>query len=149
MQLNRKILNLRLDRKLTSSALAHACKVSNGTISKVETGRSLPDSKTLFLIARFLGVTVEYLLDENQPYPYRPLRYRGDFLKNGDPSAVVHMLVTREEKALLQALRRAKKLARDLAYAIPETDLETLAKVHCLILRKKLEPHILPRVRRR
>ena len=73
MQLNRKILNLRLDRKLTSSAIAHACKVSNGTISKVETGRSLPDSKTLFLIARFLGVTVEYLLDENQPYPYQPL----------------------------------------------------------------------------
>jgi hypothetical protein len=74
------------------------------------------------------------------PYPYAGYSYRHDFLQsNVDPHAMVRLEVTREEKAFLEALRKTSQVARDTAFAIPETSVETLRLVHFLLHHSKIQ----------
>src|SRR5688572_12175099 len=118
MQTGRKILNLRCDRKISQQDLAKACDITPSALSKIEAGINSPRASVIWRIARKLGVTVEYLLDEEMPYPYSGYSYRQEFFANDmDPNTTVRMDVTREEKAFLDALRKANQVARDIAYA--------------------------------
>ena len=74
MDLARKILNLRLDKKMAAGDLARRCGVSGSTMSKIERGRSMPREDLILRIASPLDVTAEYLLDERQPYPQQRTR---------------------------------------------------------------------------
>lgn len=140
MQTGRKILNLRCDRKVSQQELAKACDITPSALSKIEAGINSPRANVLWRIARNLGVTVEYLLDEEMPYPYAGYSYRQDFLaSNVDPGSVVRMDVTREEKAFLEALRKTTQVARDVAYGIPEAAVETLRMVHFLLNHSKIQ----------
>ena len=134
MQTGRKILNLRCDRKVSQQDLARICNITPSALSKIEAGINSPRANVLWRIAKNLGVTVEYLLDEEMPYPYTGYSYRHDFLQsNVDPNSMVRLDVTREEKAFLEALRKTNQVSRDTAFSIPETSVETLRLVHFLL----------------
>ena len=90
MQTGRKILNLRCDRKVSQQDLARSCEITPSALSKIEAGINSPRANILWRIAKKLGVTVEYLLDEAMPYPYHGYNYRQDlFDKSIDPSSIV------------------------------------------------------------
>lgn len=139
MQTGRKILNLRCDRKISQQDLARSCNITPSALSKIEAGINSPRAYIVWRIARKLGVTVEYLLDENMPYPYTGYSYRQDLLqKNQDPQSSLKMEVTREEKAFLEALRRSNQVAREAALAIPEASVENLRLLHFLLHHSKV-----------
>ena len=140
MQTGRKILNLRCDRKISQQDLARACDITPSALSKIEAGINSPRASVIWRIARNLGVTVEYLLDEAMPYPYDGYKYRQDlFLKDEDPQAMVRMEVTREERNFLEALRKTNQIARDIAFAMPEAAVETLRLLHFLLHHTKIQ----------
>jgi transcriptional regulator with XRE-family HTH domain len=140
MQTGRKILNLRCDRKISQQDLARACDITPSALSKIEAGINSPRASVIWRIARNLGVTVEYLLDENIPYPYAGYAYRQDCLTNDiDPNTSVRLEVTREEKGFIEALRKTSSVARDVAFSIPEISVETLRLVHFLLHHSKIQ----------
>jgi transcriptional regulator with XRE-family HTH domain len=139
MQTGRKILNLRCDRKISQQDLARACSITPSALSKIEAGINSPRANIIWRIAKKLGVTVEYLLDENMPYPYQGYSYRQElFEKDIDPASTVRLDVTREEKGFLEALRKSNQMAREIAYAMPEAKVETLRLIHFLLHRSKI-----------
>ena len=134
MQTGRKILNLRCDRRISQQDLARWCGVTPSALSKIEAGINAPRANIIWRIARKLGVTVEYLLDETMPYPYSGYSYRQDLLTDEvDPESLVRMEVSLEEKAFLEALRRTNQVAREAAMAIPETSVEALRMIHFVL----------------
>jgi transcriptional regulator with XRE-family HTH domain len=134
MQTGRKILNLRCDRKISQQELAKACSITPSALSKIEAGINSPRANVIWRIAKNLGVTVEYLLDEGMPYPYAGYSFKHDlFTSNVDPAATVRMDVSREEKAYLEALRRTNQVARDTAMAVPAAPVEHLRLVHFIL----------------
>lgn len=134
MQTGRKILNLRCDRKISQQDLARACQITPSALSKIEASINSPRANVIWRIAKNLGVTVEYLLDENMPYPYAGYNFRQDFYAaNSDPDASVRTDVTREEKAFLEALRKTSQVARDAAMALPSSSQEQLRLVHFIL----------------
>ena len=140
MQTGRKILNLRCDRKISQQDLARACDITPSALSKIEAGINSPRASVIWRIARNLGVTVEYLLDENIPYPYSGYAYRHECLTNDiDPNTMVRMDVSREEKGFLDALRKTSSVARDVAFSIPEITMESLRLVHFLLHHSKIQ----------
>ncbi len=140
MQTGRKILNLRCDRKISQQDLAKACNITPSALSKIEAGINSPRAYIVWRIAKKLGVTVEYLLDENMPYPYTGYSYRQELLsKNQDPQSMVKMEITREEKAFIEALRKSNQVAREGAFAIPETSVESLRLIHFLLHHSKVQ----------
>lgn len=66
--LKNNLLKLRKDRNVTQEVLATALDISVQAISKWETGVSLPDIMQLPRIAKFYGVTIDYLFyhEENE-----------------------------------------------------------------------------------
>ena len=140
MQTGRKILNLRCDRKISQQDLARACEITPSALSKIEAGINSPRANIIWRIAKSLGVTVEYLLDEKMPYPFKGYTYRHDLLTHDDdPEQMVGMKVTREEAAFLEALRRTNQVAREIAYAIPEVPMETVRLMHFLLNHARIE----------
>ena len=134
MQTGRKILNLRCDRKISQQDLARACDITPSALSKIEAGINSPRASIIWKLARNLGVTVEYLLDERMPYPYTSHSYRNEFLRGDqDPDKNVRMDVSREEKAFLCALRESPEVAREIAFAMPEVSLERIRLMHFLL----------------
>ena len=59
--ISRNIVNLRKEKGLTQIELADALHYSNKAISKWEKGDSLPDAETLYEIAKFFNVSIEFL----------------------------------------------------------------------------------------
>jgi len=134
MHTGRKILNLRCDRKISQQDLARLCDITPSALSKIEAGINSPRANIVWRIAQNLGVTVEYLLDERIPYPYEPHRYRQSLLDAGDdPSGKIRTEITREERAYLDALRDAHPIAREIAYSVPEANVETIRMMHFLL----------------
>ncbi len=140
MQTGRKILNLRCDRKVSQQDLARACDITPSALSKIEAGINSPRANIIWKIARNLGVTVEYLLDEEMPYPYSSHSYRRESLRRDqDPDANVRMDVSREEKGFLRALRESPEVAREIAYALPEVSLERIRLIHFVLNHSTVE----------
>ena len=69
MSIGERITELRKMQNLSQGQLAQAMDVSRQAVSKWETGESLPDTNKLLAIGRLLGVTVDYLLDDEQTDP--------------------------------------------------------------------------------
>ncbi len=99
MEFGRRVMNERLDRGIRQQELAKACGVTPAAICKIESGEHGAKGQTALAIARHLGVTLEYLLDESGPYPYEPPK-KPDTTKDG----MVTVRLTLEEKALIEAL---------------------------------------------
>lgn len=66
MSLGQKIKKLRTDKGLTQKDLADQLHVTFQTISKWESSTNEPDITTLKEIAKLFGVTLDYLVDENE-----------------------------------------------------------------------------------
>lgn len=139
MQTGRKILNLRRDRHISQQDLARACEITPSALSKIEAGINSPRAQIIWRLAQQLGVTVEYLLDEELPYPYTPYAYRQALFSGKlDPDSKVRMEVTREEKAFLEALRESHDVATEIAFAIPEMPVENMRMIHFLVHHAKI-----------
>ena len=66
MKLSEKILSLRTARGLSQGDLAEKLDVSRQSVSKWETGQSVPDLDKIIKLADFFGVTTDYLLREDE-----------------------------------------------------------------------------------
>ncbi|MGN0787959.1 MAG: helix-turn-helix domain-containing protein [Candidatus Onthoplasma sp.] len=63
--IGKNLLNLRKQAKLTQMELAEKFNYSDKSISKWENGESLPSVDVLFELAKFYGVSLNDLVDEN------------------------------------------------------------------------------------
>lgn len=61
-----RIRDLREDRDLRQIDVANATGIDQKTLSNYETGKTNPDSFAIIALARFFGVTTDYLLGEAQ-----------------------------------------------------------------------------------
>ena len=66
MNLSEKILKLRTARGMSQGDLAEKLEVSRQSVSKWETGQSVPDVDKLVRLADLFGVTTDYLLRETE-----------------------------------------------------------------------------------
>ena len=69
MKTGRKILNLRRDRGVAQRSLAEMTSVTPSALSRIEAGIHQPKGPVALRIARVLGVSADYILDESAPYP--------------------------------------------------------------------------------
>ena len=67
MKLNEKIYHCRKRASLSQDALAEKLGVSRQAISKWETGESVPDTGKLYPLSQALGVSLDWLLSEDDP----------------------------------------------------------------------------------
>ncbi|HAI51812.1 MAG TPA: transcriptional regulator [Firmicutes bacterium] len=61
-----KVAALRRERGITQEELADALEVSRQTISSIENGRYNPSLELAFRIARFFGLTIEEIFQEDE-----------------------------------------------------------------------------------
>ncbi|MEE2889928.1 MAG: helix-turn-helix domain-containing protein [Planctomycetota bacterium] len=106
METGRKIMNLRKDRGVAQKSLAQMTSVTPSALSRIEAGIHQPRGTVALRIARELGVTVDYILDETAPYP-PPAKV---LLKNLSQDNVQeprdhNMKISSTEKRLLKSLR--------------------------------------------
>lgn len=64
--IGKNLANLRKERKLTQLDIAEMYGYSDKAVSKREKGDTLPDVETLYQLASFYGVTLDYLTVENK-----------------------------------------------------------------------------------
>lgn len=140
MQTGRKIMNLRRDRSISQQDLARFCEITPSALSKIESGQNSPRGGVIFRIAKNLGVTIEYLLDEEIPYPYKGLSYRERNPADPDSAASLsRMEVNKEEGAFLEALRESPEMVRELAHSLPEARPEVIRLLHFLLYHFEVE----------
>ncbi len=75
LNIGENICRLRRGRKLTQEQLAHFIGVTKGSVSKWETGQSMPDITLLPRLAAYFDITVDELID------YQPLLSREQITK--------------------------------------------------------------------
>ena len=108
MEIGRKILNLRKDQGVHQRDLAHDSHVTPSALSRIEAGIHTPRGKVTLEIARRLGTTADYVLDETAPYPppaYEILANLTDSTAE-EPREIPTVISEREE----QVLRNFRKL---------------------------------------
>lgn len=66
MELSEKILTLRKSRDLTQEQLAEQLNVSRQSISKWESGQSIPEIEKIMLLSSIFDVTTDYLLKPSE-----------------------------------------------------------------------------------
>ena len=71
MKLSKKILYCRKRAGLSQEALAERLGVSRQAVSKWETGEAMPEAGKLAALAAALGVSVDWLLSEDEPEELR------------------------------------------------------------------------------
>lgn len=106
METGRKILNLRKDLGVPQKQLAELTAVTPSALSRIEAGIHQPRGPVALRIARHLGVTADYLLDNDAPYP-PPGREILANLSGSDSTEnrTERAQVSRREAAILEALR--------------------------------------------
>jgi transcriptional regulator with XRE-family HTH domain len=67
MTFTEKVFQLRKERDLTQGELGNAIGVDKSHVSNWEKGKSMPALENLIALARFLGVSIDYLLLDNVP----------------------------------------------------------------------------------
>lgn len=94
-RLGKNIATKRKELGLTQDRLAEAIGVDTETISRFERGVTAPSLATLEVIARYLGVTIASLLEEEVPEPSgeaRILSARLDTLKGKDRAFLMEFI---------------------------------------------------------
>ena len=66
MKINEKIYNLRKKSGWSQDELADKLSVSRQSVSKWETGDSVPEPTKLLALAKIFSVTTDYLLDDSK-----------------------------------------------------------------------------------
>ena len=70
MNLNQKIVSLRKQRGWNQEELAERCDVSRQSVSKWESGSSIPDMNKILLLSNLFNVTTDYLLKDSYDNEY-------------------------------------------------------------------------------
>ncbi|MBE6845345.1 MAG: helix-turn-helix transcriptional regulator [Ruminococcus sp.] len=66
MSLGKKITLMREKLGITQTELAERIQANQSTISKIEHGINKPSAAVIYKIAKVLGCTVEYLMDDER-----------------------------------------------------------------------------------
>ena len=74
LSLGEKLKNARKVAKLTQEQLAEKLGVSRQAITKWESDKGLPDIENIKLLSKALGVSIDYLLDDNSQIDMNVLR---------------------------------------------------------------------------
>ncbi len=69
MKLDEKLVHLRKEKGLTQLELAEAVKVSRQAVSKWESGGGTPSTENLMGLSELYGVSIDYLLNEEEREP--------------------------------------------------------------------------------
>jgi len=84
MTLAEKLLSLRTERELSQEDLAERLEVSRQSVSKWETGQSVPDLDKIIRLADLFGVTVDELVREGErPRPPEPSQSQVVYVERG------------------------------------------------------------------
>ena len=119
METGRKILNLRRDLGFAQKTLVNLSSVTPSALSRIEAGTHQPRATVALRLARELGVTVDYLLDDTAPYPPPEREIVANLPAAQAPEKPGERLdVTRGEKRVLLALRSLDSERRQLLSAI-------------------------------
>ena len=76
LNIGKRIKALRKNKNITQNELAEVLNVSLQSVSKWETGNSIPDVELLPIIARYLGITMDELFN----YKIDSLNYKERFI---------------------------------------------------------------------
>ncbi len=114
METGRKILNLRKDRGVPQKDLAAVTTVTAGALSRIESGDHEPRAKVALSIARHLGVTADYLLDVNAPYPPPARELLANLVRKDTEPRDQTAAVSHRELRILQAFRNLEEERRTL-----------------------------------
>lgn len=80
MKLAEKLIFLRKEKRLSQLKLAELMNVSRQAVSRWEVGAATPSIENLKYLSGLYGVSLEYLLDENEDSPVAPAGTGGGFL---------------------------------------------------------------------
>ena len=67
-----RIRDLREDMDLRQVDVAKATGIDQKTLSNYETGKTLPDANSLWALADFFGVTIDYLVGRSETNSAQP-----------------------------------------------------------------------------
>ncbi len=133
MDTGRKILNLRKDLGVPQKNLAHLTEVTPSALSRIEAGIHQPRGPVALRIARHLGVTVDYLLDDNAPYPppARELLTIIEKEENTEVGTTTEELNEHEKKTLesLRTLSKERLVLLDILLDKPREDVRFAAYI--------------------
>ena len=90
-EIGETVRKLRMEQGLTQEKLAKACHFSQGVITKLECGRTMPSVDNMMRIAEVLEVSVSVLLEEDV-HENEDLRVLMDFLRENPTSVVQRYL---------------------------------------------------------
>lgn len=106
MEIGRKILNLRKDLGIPQNSLAQQSAITASSLSRIESGCHQPRGPVALRVARELGVTADYLLDPDAPYPPPAREVLANLArKDKDEPRDVRMQVSKREKRLILSVR--------------------------------------------
>ncbi|MGE3163468.1 MAG: helix-turn-helix domain-containing protein [Planctomycetota bacterium] len=131
METGRKILNLRKDLGVPQKTLAEMTAVTPSALSRIEAGIHQPRGPVALRIARHLGVTADYLLDNDAPYPPPGREILANIgSKNDDEAKTERVLVSSREAAILEAMRKLdheRRVALEAVLAGPREEVRFAA----------------------
>jgi len=93
MNAYQKIQNLCKEHNITITKLEEACELSQNSIKKWDKRNSLPSGEPAIKIARYFGVTTDYLLGLSES-PARPL---DDFIMQLERTSQIRIIAMIEE----------------------------------------------------
>src|SRR5207247_1558343 len=117
--------------------LAMGCGLTPACLSKIESGRNNPRGGVLFRISRHLGVPADYFLDMDWLPQGNASSTPGLQIAAGAKKLRVHFRITREEKALLEALRAAPSATFKLAVSVLDLPPEAIGLLYRVALAGK------------
>lgn len=130
METGRKILNLRKDLGVPQKTLAEMTAVTPSALSRIEAGIHQPRGPVALRIARHLGVTADYLLDNDAPYPPPSRELLANMCETAAPEdeegRTERVLISRREAAVVDSLRRLDNERRALLDAVLNSPREEL-----------------------
>lgn len=131
METGRKILNLRKDLGVPQKSLAEMTAVTPSALSRIEAGIHQPRGPVALRIARHLGVTADYLLDNDAPYPPPGREILANMGAKSDGEAKTErVLVSSREVTILEAMRKLdseRRVALEAVLASPREEVRFAA----------------------
>lgn len=108
MKLNERLRTIRENHGMNRRELAEQLKMPYGTLSKYETGEREPGVDFVITLAKYYGVTVDYLLGLTE-YPH------GHFAVDiSDTTPQIDTIVANAKKLNVQGLKKLEEYSDDL-----------------------------------
>lgn len=113
MTMGERIASMRIRQGLSQTALSQLSNVSQQAISTIESGKRIPNSTTLCLLAAALNTTVSALIGETPP----PIDTTSTLWQVTEQTYINQTIgpLSQEEADLIQAFRAADTTARTYA----------------------------------